>query len=167
MDKSSRFLPVLDISGKVVNTVALPSETFGKPAIMQGPMQWPKNAQACQTLRLLACSVPDSQNMTVIKVCILEAPGWLSGLSICLQLRSWSRGLDSSPKLLGSLLSGEFASASPFAFPPAHVLSLFQISKENILKSKVCILEQWSPQISLCDHCSGVRRESELLSRGL
>ena len=47
-------------------------------------------------------------------------PGWLSRLSTSLPLRSWDRG----PHCGGSLLSGESASPSPSAAPPASALSL-------------------------------------------
>ena len=58
-----------------------------------------------------------------IKLSPSGAPGWFSGLSLCLWLRSWSQVLGSSPTS-GSLLSGEPASSFPSAAPPACPLSL-------------------------------------------
>ena len=51
------------------------------------------------------------------------APGWLSWLSVYLELRSWYQVLGWSP-ILGSLLSGESGSPSLSAPPPAHAPTL-------------------------------------------
>ena len=51
-------------------------------------------------------------------------PGWLSWLSACLPLRSWSQDPGSSPTW-GSLISGEPASPSPSTSPSACVLSFY------------------------------------------
>ena len=64
------------------------------------------------------------------------APGWLSWLSVCLPLRSWSQGPGSSP-MSGSLMSRE--SAAPSSSGPPHLLvlilsSLSQINKQNLKK---------------------------------
>ena len=51
------------------------------------------------------------------------APGWLCWLRVCLQLRSWSRVLGSSPES-GFLLGGGSASPSPSASPQPYLCSL-------------------------------------------
>ena len=60
------------------------------------------------------------------------APGWLSLLGICLQLRSDLGILRWSPTS-DSLRRGE--PASPSAPLPAHALSLSQVKKKKFLKS--------------------------------
>ena len=51
----------------------------------------------------------------LIKKINLGAPGWLSGLSLCLRLRSWSQGPGMEPHM-GSLLRMEPASPSLSAY---------------------------------------------------
>jgi len=62
-----------------------------------------------------------------------RAPGWLSRLSICLQLRSYLRVLGLSP-VPGSLLSGESASPSP----PAHAHSRSNKTLKKKKKKRIC-----------------------------
>ena len=63
-----------------------------------------------------------------------QVPGWLSWLSICLWLMSWS--LAHLGPTSGSLLSGEPTAPSPYACCSAYLCSSCQISKSNLRKKK-------------------------------
>ena len=70
----------------------------------------------------------------------LRAPGWLSQLSVCFQLRSWSAGPGIESCISSFLFGEESASPSPSAPPPAHAcaseLFLSEIKKWNLKKTK-------------------------------
>ena len=68
----------------------------------------------------------------------IEVPGWLSWLSDCLWLRSWSQGPRIELSVMSSSqLSGESASPSPSASTPACALSLSHSPTKYFNRNKI------------------------------
>ena len=103
------------------------------------PCMEPASSSACVSASLSLSLSVSLMNKYSLKQLLVEnfyvgAPGWLSWLSIFLQLRSWSRGPGIEPHVGLPAEEGAGLSSPSLGLSPPLVPSLFQINK--IFKKK-------------------------------